>query len=209
MLAIMKPAHEAIQAPASPAFRPTELFDLDRLYREHRAWMQRVAQRYLRRFEDAEEAVQEAFLRAQKAQNGFQGLCQPRTWLYRILVNECLTRLAQWKRESERLSQYTLEPQPEEETFCAGGDCLAREMVSKMLEQTGPDTRSILMLALGDGLSHRQIADSLGVSRVAVTKRISKFKKRIQILRRLANGDLSPASQIRRTRRSSLNPALA
>jgi RNA polymerase sigma-70 factor (ECF subfamily) len=204
----MKPAHEKSLAPASPGFHSPELFDLDRLYREHRSWMLGLAHRYLKRREEAEEAVQESFLRAQKALSGFQGLCQPKTWLYRILVNECLTRIAQWKKENERVSQFTLEPQPDEETFCEGGDCLAQEMVTKMLDASSSETRKILLLALGDGLSHRQIAESLGVSRVAITKRISKFKRRIQILRRLANGEISPASRIRRQERCA-QPRLA
>jgi DNA-directed RNA polymerase specialized sigma24 family protein len=81
-------------------------------------------------------------------------------------------------------------------------------MVTKMLDASSSETRKILLLALGDGLSHRQIAESLGVSRVAITKRISKFKRRIQILRRLANGEISPASRIRRQERCA-QPRLA
>ena len=42
---------------------------------------------------DAEDLVQETYLRAWKAYNGFEGQSSVRTWLYRIATNTCLTAL--------------------------------------------------------------------------------------------------------------------
>jgi RNA polymerase sigma factor (sigma-70 family) len=56
---------------------------------------------------DAEDAVQEAMLRAWKGASGFEGRSTPRTWLYRIATNVCLTRLA---RRSARVLPVDLGP---------------------------------------------------------------------------------------------------
>jgi len=52
-----------------------------------------VAVRLLRRREDAEEAVQDAFVRAFRGLAEFRGESKFSTWFYRILYNICLTRL--------------------------------------------------------------------------------------------------------------------
>ena len=60
-----------------------------------------VARRFLRREEDAQDAVQEAFLSAFKAIERFDGRSQLSTWLHRITVNACLMRLRSQKRRPE------------------------------------------------------------------------------------------------------------
>lgn len=52
-----------------------------------------VAVRLLRRREDAEEAVQDAFVRAFRGLADFRGEARFSTWFYRIVYNICLTRL--------------------------------------------------------------------------------------------------------------------
>jgi RNA polymerase sigma factor (sigma-70 family) len=43
---------------------------------------------------DAEDVVQETLLKAWRSRASFQGKASPRTWLYRIATNTCLTALA-------------------------------------------------------------------------------------------------------------------
>ena len=52
-----------------------------------------VAYRMLRNVEDAEDAVQEAFISAYHAFSSFKGQSKVSTWLHRIVVNSCLTKM--------------------------------------------------------------------------------------------------------------------
>jgi len=54
-----------------------------------------VARRMLRQEQEAQDAVQEAFLSAFKALSSFEGQCRLSTWLHRIAVNACLMLAAQ------------------------------------------------------------------------------------------------------------------
>jgi RNA polymerase sigma factor (sigma-70 family) len=59
-----------------------------------------LALRILRNREEAEEAIQDAFIRAYNALNSFEGTSQFGTWFYRILYNVCLTRLSRRTKQS-------------------------------------------------------------------------------------------------------------
>ena len=68
---------------------------------------------------DAEDLVQETYLRAWRSYDGFEGRSSVRTWLYQIATNACLTELA---RHSRRLLPSGLgEPESDPEAFPAAG----------------------------------------------------------------------------------------
>src|ERR1700690_4173248 len=68
---------------------------------------------------DAEDLVQETYLRAWRSYDGFEGRSSVRTWLYRIATNACLTELA---RHSRRVLPSGLgEPEPDPAVFPEAG----------------------------------------------------------------------------------------
>jgi RNA polymerase sigma-70 factor (ECF subfamily) len=70
--------------------------------RAHCARLLVVARRILQNHEDADEAVQDAFLSAFKGIGSFQGQSRLGTWLHRIVVNAALGRLRSRQRHPER-----------------------------------------------------------------------------------------------------------
>jgi RNA polymerase sigma-70 factor, ECF subfamily len=67
--------------------------DFDDLVRRHRRELHVYCYRMLGSFDEAEDHVQEVFLRAWRSRDRFQGQSGPRTWLYRIATHACLDTL--------------------------------------------------------------------------------------------------------------------
>ena len=73
--------------------------DFDDLVRRYRRELHVYCYRMLGSFDEAEDHVQEVFLRAWRSREGFQGQSSPRTWLYRVATNACLDTL---RRDARR-----------------------------------------------------------------------------------------------------------
>jgi RNA polymerase sigma-70 factor, ECF subfamily len=72
---------------------PAAQADFAALFERHRRELQLHCYRMLGSFQDAEDMVQETFLRAWRNREGFEGRSSFRTWLYRIATNACLDAL--------------------------------------------------------------------------------------------------------------------
>jgi RNA polymerase sigma-70 factor (ECF subfamily) len=68
--------------------------------------------RMLGSIHDAEDLVQETYLRAWRSYGGFEGRSSVRTWLYQIATNGCLTELARHSRRMLPSGLYDPEPDP-------------------------------------------------------------------------------------------------
>ena len=73
----------------------------EELVRRHGGRLLSVARRFLGGSEDAQDAVQEAFIKAFKAIHTFEERAQLQTWLHRILVNTALMKLRERRRRPE------------------------------------------------------------------------------------------------------------
>ena len=76
--------------------------DFDDLVRRYRRELHVHCYRMLGSFDEAEDHVQEVFLRAWRSRERFQGGSSPRTWLYRIATNACLDTLRRDARRAVR-----------------------------------------------------------------------------------------------------------
>src|ERR1700689_1300649 len=63
--------------------------------------------------QDAEDLVQETYLRAWRAYGGFEGRSSVRTWLYQIATNACLTALARRERRVLPSGRYEQQADPQ------------------------------------------------------------------------------------------------
>jgi RNA polymerase sigma-70 factor (ECF subfamily) len=128
-----------------------------------------LALRVLRQRTEAEEALQDAFLRAFQALDDFRGDAKFGTWFYRIVYNVCLTRLGRTKQDTVHLSFQ--DDEDEKITLqIASDDCLPDEvleqsefmtLISQEIERMPEHYRTIITLYYINELSYEEMSDVL------------------------------------------------
>ena len=154
----------------------------------------RIAQHITQNREDAEDVVQDAFLKAYENLDQFQGQSKFYTWLVRIAVNEALMKLR--KRRPERMVSLDEEvkteddalprevadwtPNPEQQYTQAE----LRDILSRTIQGLPPGFRTVFVLRDVEGLSTEETAEALDLSIPAVKSRL--LRARLQLRERLS-----------------------
>lgn len=157
---------------------------------------------FLKDREEAKDATHDVFIKAFRAWKDFEWKCDPLTWIGAIAKHDCFSRRMRMKKQKERRSEIAAEEAMDEGGI---GDelVLHRVRLEKVLPEVRGKLREILRLAM-DGLNHREIAIRMGVSRVAITRRLTRFRNE------LASMGVEREAAIRRAEpAASVRPALA
>ncbi|NUO47694.1 MAG: RNA polymerase sigma factor [Polyangiaceae bacterium] len=166
----------------------TSLFEL--LMRRHNQRLFRTARAIMKDDVEAEDVVQEAYVRAFVSLRSFEGRAQLSTWLTRIVVHEAAARLRQRKQVAALAA--TLDPavveQAHPEREAATKELTA--LVERAIDQLPDDFRVVLMLRAVEGLSGSETAASLGIPEDTVKTRL--FRARAQ-LHEAMERELAPA----------------
>jgi len=136
---------------------------------------------------DAEDAAQEAILKAYRSLAGFRSEAKFSTWLVTIVMNEARSRL----RKSSRVILESLdEPSNANEEFTPAlvaeipSEALERQELSSRIEQAIADLpqgyRVVFMLRDKDALSIQEIADTLGLQPNLVKVRLFRARMMLQ-----------------------------
>lgn len=123
---------------------------------------------------DAEDVVQEVFLSVHRALPLFRGESRLSTWIYRIAIRASLEHRAR-RRITEPLDPDVAGPR-EEEGHMARDE--ARRVLMAM-DRLSAEHRTVLSLFAIQGLSHKEIADILGVAEGTVWSRLNAARKRL------------------------------
>ncbi len=155
-----------------------------------------VARRMLTREEDAQDAVQEAFLSAFKSLDKFDGRSLLTTWLHRITVNVCLMKLRSQRRRGgpersidEFLPTFTEDGHQTRESVAwkpdaAGGieQREVRDLVRAKINELPEQYRVVLMLRDIEQLSTEETAEALDMTINAVKTRLHRARQALRTL---------------------------
>ena len=139
-----------------------------------------LAYRMLRSREEAEEALQDAFVRAFKALPKFEMKSSFSTWFYRIVFNVCSTRLSR-RRDADRAqdvdeqiveTQGDPDPLPDEVMESGQTDAIIREEIDKLPEAYG---MTFMLFALHEK-SYDEIVEITGVALGTVKARLFRAR---------------------------------
>ena len=153
----------------------------------------RLAKHITQNDEDAEDVLQEAFLKAYSNLGNFQEQSKFYTWIVRIAVNEALMKLR--KRKSDRTVSLD-EPQDTGEDLVQrevavweddpeqryGRDEL-REILDRAIDTLKPSFRTVFVLRDIEEMSTEETAETLGISIPAVKSRL--LRARLQLREKL------------------------
>lgn len=149
----------------------------------------RLTMNITRNREDAEDAMQDAFLKSYSHLKTFQGDSRFYTWLVRIAANEALMRL-----RKRRPNQFSLDepiegdddliprelqdwgPGPEQRF----AQTEMREILSSVIDELEPDYRVVFVLRDIEELSTEETAASLGISVPAVKSRLLRARLKLR-----------------------------
>lgn len=141
----------------------------------------RIATRIVGNREDAEEAVQDAFLRAFRSLGDYEDRERFAAWLTRIVVNQCRTVLARTRRREAVFldvdpRELDLASSAEVATSAAWPD-LERALVQLPLEQ-----REAIVLKYADDLTYEEMARITGAGESALKMRVQRAFARLRAL---------------------------
>jgi RNA polymerase sigma-70 factor (ECF subfamily) len=161
-----------------------------RLVEAYSGVIYRLAVKMLDNPQDAEDVLQETFIKAYKALPNFDGRSSPSTWLYRIATNEALMVLRKCKQPfisiDEPLETTVIEQEPLQITdwCCLPEDELmsteAQSYMNEAVEELPPNLRVVFLLRDIEGLSTRETAEVLDLSETAVKTRLSRARLRLR-----------------------------
>ena len=180
---------EEAQAGSSAAF--------EKLYTLYSRRLYKTILSITRNPHDAEEALQDTFLRAYRAINKFEGKSQVYTWLTRIAINSALMVLRKQRirphvsvafrldelSEAAALEVKDSAPNPEEL-------CVQRQHQLKTLNairRLKPKLQAPIRMQLMDGRSVKEISQALNISEAAVKSRLCRARQQLATSR----GDLA------------------
>lgn len=131
--------------------------------------------------QDAEEGVQEVFIKIFRGINRFRGESGVGTWIYRLAVNASLSLLGRRRRQRERLGVAA----PLEEVAWVppvSGGALDRISLERALCVLPPGYRAVLILHDVEGLSHEEIGEVMGWHRGTSKSQLHKARARMRQL---------------------------
>lgn len=143
--------------------------ELEAIYRQYGALVLGRCRRWLGAGPEAEDAMQEIFLRAQRYGHSFKGGSRL-AWLYTIADRHCLDRL-----DAQRRRPVATEAEPKE-TEGMTPEHESRLLVAGVLRAAKPEIRETAILYFVDEMSQEEVADRTRVTRRTVQNRLDKFR---------------------------------
>lgn len=162
------------------------------LFRRYHAPVHQLISRMLNGAPEAEDLVQEVFLKAFRAIGGFKGRSSFKTWIFQIATNTCLNHLAKAERRyvhdsleaplggegdftlGDRLASSS--PEPDEAAMAAE----VYQRVEQAVAKLSPEFRAVLVLRDIQDLSYEEVSEALGLNLGTVKSRLARARKQVQ-----------------------------
>lgn len=156
------------------------------LMRRHNRRVYRAARAILKRDDEAEDVMQDAYVRAYEHLADFRGDASFGTWVARIAVHEALARVRREQRfrppspAIEETQDVLTEPNRNPEQLV--NDQELRDVLERAIDALPDDFRAVFVLRAVEQMSGAETAECLGIPEETVKTRLHRAKHRLQDL---------------------------
>ena len=167
-------------AALAAACRAGDLHAYERLYRLQGARMRNLARNLLGSQSDAEDAVQETFLKVQRSISSFRGQSSFVTWTFRILVNTCHDLRRSRMRRKEFVPDEREDAAMPVEARAPGGHPSLKLALERAIAALTQHQRDVFLLYEVEGFHHAEIAAMLEITETASKNTLFQAKKNLR-----------------------------
>lgn len=157
--------------------------DFDRLFLPHMDAAYNLARWMVRDDHDAQDVVQEAYLRAIRFAGGFRG-GDSRSWILSIVRNTAFTWLKRNRHEPPSEFQETAHEEAADETGLEA-DALRKTdaaMIRTALEELNDEFREVIVMRDIEGLSYKEIAEVADIPIGTVMSRLARARAKLALM---------------------------
>jgi RNA polymerase sigma-70 factor (ECF subfamily) len=172
----------AEDAALARACQAGDLRAFERLYQLHGSRMKSMARNLLGTTSDAEDAVQDTFLKIQRSVRTFQGQSSFATWTFRILINTCYDARRSRMRKKEVSQHEPEDPEaaPRPEPRAPGAHPSLKLALERAVAQLTRQQREVFLMYEVEGMRHSEIAATLEISETASKNTLFQAKKNLR-----------------------------
>ena len=149
------------------------------LYKQYCDGMYIVAQRYLRDTAAAEDAMQEAFIKAFQKLSQFKGDVTFGAWLKRIVINTCLDVIKRRKEEMTEINDDVMSIVDDDDDWQVA-DATTINEVHLAIDKLPYNYRVVVQLFLLEGYDHQEISEILNISESASRTNLHRGKSQLK-----------------------------
>lgn len=151
----------------------------EELYKLYSKAMFNVAYRIIRDLEDAEDVLQESFIRAFKKLESYKGDASFGAWLKRIVINNSINFIRKNKMDYEDVESHAEIPADHNESLYIDSEHKVSQ-VREAIEQLPDGYRVVFSLYMLEGYDHSEIAEILGISESTSKSQLNRSKKKLR-----------------------------
>ena len=151
------------------------------LYRKYCEGMYVVAMRFVKNADDAEDILQESFIKAFQKIHQFKGEVTFGAWLKRIVVNKCIDFLKSKKQKIVSLDESYIQLANEENNWNVPSS-ISMEQVRSAIDELPCKYKYVVLMYLMEGYDHQEISEVLNISESACRTRLLRGKGQLKQL---------------------------
>lgn len=159
-----------------------------KLYNQYCGAMYNIAFRFMKNSYDAEDVMQEAFIKAFRKIESFKGEVTFGAWLKRIVINESIDTLKSVKLKFSEVHENYLKVVIDDDNWEID-DGISIEEVKSAISQLPEKYELVLSLFLIEGYDHKEISQILGITEVSSRTQLLRGKQKLkESLKLVGNG---------------------